>query len=165
VTGKESKTPRQQSIIPANRRRTNRCVLGCFARRRPFSPSLASRWPAGSESRSRATYHNHYKTSVPIYVKTGLVGLSAHKILLDMSRRRATCSPVPSRGICWSATNAPCSRGAGTRWPRGPGKRDDRSKPLVRTPVSGRSKALRTPTSHQEAESPECPSACSCMSV
>ena len=103
MTGKESKTPRQQSIIPANRRRrTNRCVLGCFARRRPFSPSLASWWPAGSESRSRATHHNHYEISVLIYVQTGLVGLSAHKKLFDVSRRRATCSPAPSRGICWS---------------------------------------------------------------
>ena len=96
VTGKESKTPRQQSIIPANRRRrTNRCVLGCFARRRPCSPSLASWWPAGSESRSRATHHNHYKTSVPIYVQTGLVGLSAHKKLLDVSRRRDTKEWTP----------------------------------------------------------------------
>jgi hypothetical protein len=34
-------------------------------------------------SRSRATRHNHYKTSVRFYVRTVLVGCSARKKLLD----------------------------------------------------------------------------------
>ena len=37
MSGKESKIPRQVSITSANRRRTNRFILGCFARRRPYS--------------------------------------------------------------------------------------------------------------------------------
>src|SRR5215207_1183426 len=46
LSGKESKTQRQQSITPANtRRRTNRCIVGCCVRRRPCSPTLASWWP------------------------------------------------------------------------------------------------------------------------
>jgi hypothetical protein len=48
------------------------------------------------------THHTHYETSVRIYVRTVLAGLSAHKKLLDVSRRRAGSCPAPSRGICWS---------------------------------------------------------------
>ena len=53
LSGMESKTHRQQSITPANTRRTNRFIIGCFARRRPCSPTLVSWWPEGSEPLSR----------------------------------------------------------------------------------------------------------------
>src|SRR5215212_9154296 len=59
-------------------------VLGCFAGRRPNSPSLASWWPLGSEPWSRATNHNRYKTSAHIYARSVLVGLSAHHKLIDV---------------------------------------------------------------------------------